>query len=446
MKTSPDISLSSAPTILHIYTYLYSCIHIFNTKLRAMVASVVFFVLLPSFAFGAVAHSQVWESGYTFFAFFQKYNIPTSVYYNLSPKDRELTSEIYAGVTYYTLLDDDGSLLQALIPIGDGMQIHIFKRDGVYKLDFTPMIYFEQEQTVSLSIQKSPYQDLLEMTHDNGLVSEFINAYKNSVNFRAILKNDRLAVIYNRKYRLGRPLKNASIKAAVVEINKKPHYIFQYKNRYYNKDGKEIQGFILQTPIFGARISSRFSLGRKHPILGTIRPHYAVDYAAPTGTPIYAAADGVVIFAGKKGGYGNLIEIRHENNLKTLYAHLNAFAKGIKTGKKVKRGQMIGRVGSTGLSTGPHLHFGLYRNNVPINPLTNVKAVSKELQGKEKADFIALTEHFMPYLQEALTQSINIITSNENLNLPSEPQDADISQDAQELDSIPSATNTGDAQ
>ena len=259
------------------------------------------------------------------------------------------------------------------------------------------------------------------MTNDSGLVGEFLNAYKNSVNFRSILKNDKLAIIYERKYRLGKPLKNASIKAAVVEINKKPHYIFRFNNgRYYNKEGKEIQGFLLQTPVAGARISSRFSLGRKHPILGTIRPHYAVDYAAPKGTPIVAAADGVVIFAGKRGGYGNLIEIRHENNLKTLYAHMNSFATGMRTGKKVKRGQMIGRVGSTGLSTGPHLHFGLYRNNVPINPLSSVKAVSKELQGKEKESFIALTEHFMPYLQNALNRSVNAITPNEDFNLPGE--------------------------
>ncbi len=372
-----------------------------------------------SFCFGAVAHNQTWETGYTLFAFFQKYNIPTSVYYNLPPKDKELTSEVYAGVTYYTLLGDDGELIQALIPIGDGMQIHIFKRDGAYMLDFTPMIYFEQEQTISLSIQKSPYQDLLEMTRDNGLVGEFLNAYKNSINFHSILKNDRLAVIYDRKYRLGKPLKNASIKAAVVEINKKPHYLFRFNNgRYYNKEGKEIQGFLLQTPVAGARISSKFSLGRRHPILGTIRPHYAVDYAAPKGTPIVAAADGVVIFAGKKGGYGNLIEIRHENNLKTLYAHMSSFVTGMQSGKRVKRGQMIGRVGSTGLSTGPHLHFGLYRNNVPINPLSNVKAVSKELKDKEKQDFDSLKEHFMPYLQEALNNNTNTITPNENLNLP----------------------------
>ncbi|BDB65345.1 membrane protein [Helicobacter cinaedi] len=405
--------------------------------------AIVLLSLWSSLSFGATAYSQIWESGYTFFAFFQKYNIPTSVYYNLPPKDRELTSEVYAGVTYYTLLDDNEELLQALIPIGDGMQIHIFKQDGEFKLDFTPMIYFEQEQTISLSIQSSPYQDLLEMTRDNGLVSEFLNAYKNSVNFRSIQKGDRLAVIYDRKYRLGKPLKNANIKAAVVEINKKPYYIFRFNNgRYYNKDGKEIQGFLLQTPVAGARISSRFSLGRKHPILGTIRPHYAVDYAAPKGTPIVAAADGVVIFAGKRGGYGNLIEIRHENNLKTLYAHMNSFASGMKSGKKVKRGQLIGRLGSTGLSTGPHLHFGLYRNNVPINPLSSVKAVSKELQGKEKEKFMAVSESFIPLLQEALEKGGNSIVANESFSLTPSEADEDSTESSESSTSADSAEST----
>lgn len=398
-------------------------------------------VLCWNFSFGAIAHNQKWESGYTLFAFFQKYDIPTSVYYNLSPKDRELTSEIYAGVTYYTLLDEENNLLQALIPIGDGMQIHIFQRDGEYVLDFTPMIYFEQEQTVNIAIQKSPYQDLLEMTHDKGLVSEFLNAYKNSVNFRSILKNDRLAIIYDRRYRLGKPLNNAIIKAAVIEINKKPHYIFRFTNgRYYDKEGKEIQGFLLQTPVAGARISSRFSLGRKHPILGITRPHYAVDYAAPKGTPIVAAADGTVIFAGKRGGYGNLIEIRHDNNLKTLYAHMNSFASGIKAGKKVKRGQFIGRIGTTGLSTGPHLHFGLYRNNSPINPLSNVKTVHKELQPKEKEKFNAHIQKFIERLDIALQNQTSSITPNESFNIP-----AETIENAENTDSAETSTETNES-
>lgn len=406
-----------------------------------MIKKYIFSLALSiSTAFGAVAHSATWEKGYTLFAFFQQYNIPTSVYYNLSQRDRELTSEIYAGVTYYTLIESDGALKQALIPIGDGMQIHIFKQGEDFVLDFTPMIYFEQEQSISLSIQKSPYQDLLELTNDMGLVSEFLNAYKNSINFRGIIKNDRLAIIFERKYRLGKPLKNAKIKAAAVEINKKPHFIFSFNNgRYYNKEGKEIQGFLLHPPVFGARISSRFSLGRKHPILGVVRPHYAVDYAAPKGTPVVAAADGTIISVGRRGGYGNTIEIRHEGNLKTLYAHLNSFAANMKVGKRVKKGQMIGRVGSTGLSTGAHLHFGLYRNNVPINPLSSVKAVSKELSGKEKEAFLAHISHFMPYIENALNNPTNAIVAHERLSAPKDDE-ADSIESSALVES--SATNT----
>lgn len=337
------------------------------------------------------------------------------MYYNLNPKDRELTSEIYAGITYYTLIENDGSLRQALIPIGDGMQIHIFKRNGEFVLDFTPMIYFERTHSIKISIQQSPYQDLLELAKDKALVGEFLNAYKNSVNFRAMKKNDRLAVIYTRKYRLGKPLKNTQILAAATEINSKANFIFGYTNgRYYNQNGKEIQSFLLQVPVFGARISSKFSLGRRHPILRTVRPHYGVDYAAPRGTSIVAAADGIITFAGVKGGYGNVIEIRHEGGLKTLYAHMNSFAKGIKSGKRVKRGQIIGKVGSSGLSTGPHLHFGLYRNNAPINPLSSVKTISKELSGKQKQDFLDYTKPFLDELNELLDKEGNILLTKQD--------------------------------
>ena len=342
-------------------------------------------------AYAAVVHNGVWENGNTLFGFFQKYKIPASVYFELSPEDRELTGEIYTGVRYFVALDEKDNLLQALIPIGDGMQIHIFRYKDSYKIDFTPIAYFESRQQIVLAIQKSAYQDLMELTDDKGLVNEFLSAYKNSVNFsRNVIKGDKLALIYDRKYRLGIPLGNPRIQAAMIETNRKPNYIFSFNNgRYYDANGKEIEGFLLYAPIRFARISSRFSLGRKHPILGFVRPHYGVDYAAPKGTKVVSAGNGVVSFVGKKGGYGNVIEIRHENGLKTIYAHLDSFAPGIQSGRPVKRGQYIAKVGSTGLSTGPHLHFGVYKNNRPINPLGNIKTDRKELRDKEKQEFLA---------------------------------------------------------
>ena len=356
-------------------------------------------------AFGAVVSNQIWESGSTLFGFFQKYNIPASVYYDLPPEDRELTSEIYAGVRYYTAFSEEGSLLQALIPIGDGMQIHIFRYKDGYKMDFTPIAYFENEQRIVLPIQRSIYQDLMEVTDDQGLVNELLNAYKNSISFnRTVLKGDKVALIYNRKYRLGKPLGNAQIKAAMVETNKKPNYLFAYNGRYYDIKGKEIEGFLLSMPIVGARISSKFSLGRKHPILGFVRPHYGVDYAAPKGTVVSAAGSGTIIFVGQKGGYGNVIEVRHENGIKTVYAHLNSFAPGMKVGKYVKKGQYIAKVGNTGLSTGPHLHFGVYKNNQPVNPLGNIKAATKELDKSHKEQFAKLSDEFKGQIETILAQ------------------------------------------
>ena len=189
-----------------------------------MKSYILIFCISLQCIFGAVVNNQTWESGSTLFGFFQKYNIPASVYYDLPAEDRELTSEIYAGVRYYTALDDDNNLLQALIPIGDGMQIHIFRYKNGYKMDFTPVTYFENEQRLVISVQRSIYQDLMEVTDDQGLVNELLNAYKNSISFnRTVLKGDKVALIYNRKYRLGKPLGNAQIKAAMVETNKKPN-------------------------------------------------------------------------------------------------------------------------------------------------------------------------------------------------------------------------------
>lgn len=371
-------------------------------------------------AFGAVVRDGIWQSGDTLFGFFQRHNIPTSVFYDLPPTDRELTSEIYAGVRYYTALDNENNLVQALIPIGDGMQIHIFRYNDHYKIDFTPISYFQSEQKVLISIQKSAYQDILELTDDTGLANEFINAYKNSVNFSSsVHKGDYLALIYNRKYRLGKPLGNAQIKAAMIETAKKPNYLFSFSNgRYYDINGKEIEGFLLNIPIIGARLSSKYSLGRKHPILGFVRPHYGVDYAAPKGTAVKAAGSGTVVYVGKKGGYGNVVEISHEGGIKTLYAHLNSFAPKLRAGQKVKRGQFIAKVGSTGLSTGPHLHFSVYKNNRPVNPLGSIKAQTKELPAEAKAEFFALVEGYKSEIELIVAQANELQEESIMVSLP----------------------------
>ena len=138
---------------------------------------------------------------------------------------------------------------------------------------------------------------------------------------------------------------------------------------YYNLEGQSLRKSLLKSPLRFSYISSYFSKRRYHPILKVWRPHHGLDYVAPIGTPISAIGDGKVVFKGWKGGYGNLVEIRHKNNFRSRYGHLSKFAKGLYVGKHVKAGELIGYLGSTGLSTGPHLHFELHKNGVPVNPL-----------------------------------------------------------------------------
>ncbi len=139
---------------------------------------------------------------------------------------------------------------------------------------------------------------------------------------------------------------------------------------YYNLKGESLRKALLKAPLKFSSISSFFSKSRYHPILKVWRPHHGLDYGAPIGTPVSSIGNGTVSYMGWKGGYGNLVEIKHMNNYKSRYGHLSKFAKGLHNGKRVKMGELIGYVGSTGLSTGPHLHFELHKNNVPINPLT----------------------------------------------------------------------------
>lgn len=368
-------------------------------------------VMGATLLFGAVAEERAWPKGTTFLTFLEENKIPLSLYYSLPGEDKELAAEIYSGVRFHVLKDEEsGEFLQALIPITEDSQIHVYKEkgEGNYGMAIIPISYFEKSQSVVLSMNASPYQDILEATGDYSLAGEFVSAYKNSLDFRrSIQRDDKLAVLYDRKYRLGKPFGSPSIKASMVETRGKPNFIFLFKDgRYYDDTGREMASFLLTTPLNYSRISSRFSSGRKHPILGIVRPHLGVDYAAPKGTPIKAAGDGRVVFAGTKGGYGTTLIVAHADGYKTLYAHLNGIAKGIRTGVSVKQGSLIGFVGSSGLSSGPHLHLGLYKNDKAIDPLKSLKITKSALAGKERQEFMQLAQSYKSSLQEVVAQGV----------------------------------------
>jgi len=366
-----------------------------------------FILLLCSLTlFGAKVTRDRWESGETYLVFLEKNNLPVrDLYYNLDKDDQRLTEEMRTGVHYQILYDNNKTIEQVLLPLNDELQIHIYQKDGKYQFEAIPIISETKTKAFHTTITSSPMYNILKDTGSRKLAQIFISSFKNSLNFKNdIRKGDKLVMIYDQKYRLGKPFSMPVLKAAMVEMHKKRHYIYRNKDeRYYNEKGNEVEGFLLAKPVRGARISSYFTKRRWHPVLHKWKAHLGIDYAARRGTPVHAAGSGTIIYAARAGSYGNLIKIRHADGYETRYAHLKSFRRGIHRGKHVKKGQVIAYVGTTGRSTGPHLHFELRKRGRAINPLKVVQVTTKKLRGREYKSFIKLKKMYDKKLEAQLS-------------------------------------------
>lgn len=225
------------------------------------------------------------------------------------------------------------------------------------------------------------------------LLGEIINAYSYDVDFqRDVKQGDALDVLFERNQTAeGEATSYGNILFAELNLNSRPIKIYRYVDRqgsadYYNEKGESLRKALLRTPINGAKITSKFGM-RVHPLLGYSKMHRGVDFGAPIGTPIYAAGDGIVEFVGKKGGYGNYVSIKHNNQYNSAYGHISRFASGVAPGRKVKQGQIIAYVGMTGMATGPHLHYEILANHEQINPAGIKFKTGNVLQGKELLAF-----------------------------------------------------------
>lgn len=233
-------------------------------------------------------------------------------------------------------------------------------------------------KTASGTIKSSLWNAMVDNDVNPILAIELSEIYAWSIDFFGIQKGDRFRVIYEEKYVDSTSVGLGKIYAADFQHVNYNHYAFLFLQddveSYYDEKGKSLKKAFLKAPLKYSRISSRFSNGRYHPILKIVRPHHGVDYAAPTGTPVHSIGDGVVTRKGYQArGGGNYIYIKHNSVYKTCYMHLRSFAKGMAPGVRVRQGQVIGYVGSTGLATGPHLDFRVFKNGSAINPL-KVKA------------------------------------------------------------------------
>jgi len=242
-------------------------------------------------------------------------------------------------------------------------------------------------------ITNSLYQTALELKIKPNIIIEFARLYGFQVDFqRDIWKNDSFQIIYEEFLNKdGKVIETGNIIFANLNLQNEDLKLYRYeyeKNKidYFDENGKSMRKTLMKTPINGARLSSSFGK-RKHPILGFTKMHTGTDFAAPTGTPILASGDGLVVRAQWCGGGGNCVKIKHNRVYQTVYAHMSKFGRGIKKGAKVKQGQIIGYVGSTGLSTGPHLHYEVIENGRKINSQKLKLPSGKILKGDQRKIF-----------------------------------------------------------
>jgi murein DD-endopeptidase MepM/ murein hydrolase activator NlpD len=214
---------------------------------------------------------------------------------------------------------------------------------------------------------------------------------------------DQIRLIVTESRHDGNFVKYGRIQAAELVNAGRRYRGFLFKDSYYDEKGNALKRALLASPLkFTPRISSGFTTRRMHPILGTERAHLATDYAAPSGSPVVAVANGTVMFAGWENGYGNLVRIKHASGLTSGYAHLSAIAPGVRTGRPIRQSELIGLVGQTGLATGPHLHFMMAQNDTPVNPVPALKKgePAPPIEGKLKAEFASIAAPFESRLED----------------------------------------------
>ncbi|WP_313089436.1 peptidoglycan DD-metalloendopeptidase family protein [Pseudomonas sp.] len=347
-------------------------------------------------------------NGDTLSTVFSKVGLSPAVVHDVlsSSKEAKQLARLKVGQRLEFELDEQGNLAQLRSPLNKLESIHLQRSDTGYvfkkeklKPDVeTAYAYGRIESSLFLAAKRAG------LSHN--LTMDLASVFGYDIDFALdIRKGDTFEVMYEKKKVDGETVGTGNILAARFTNRGKTYTAVRYTNKqgnssYYTADGQSMRKAFIRTPVDFARISSRFSNGRKHPILNKIRAHKGVDYAAPRGTPIKSAGDGKVLLAGRKGGYGNTVMIQHGNHYRTLYGHMQGFAKGISNGATVKQGQIIGYIGTTGLSTGPHLHYEFQIDGVHVDPLGLKLPMADPIAKNEKQRFLQLSKPLMARMDD----------------------------------------------
>jgi murein DD-endopeptidase MepM/ murein hydrolase activator NlpD len=265
-----------------------------------------------------------------------------------------------------------------------------------------------QEKVADVTIHSSLWNDMLDAGASPLLIVELADIYAWTVDFFGLQEGDRFRLLYHQDVCEGEVFRIVDVEYAVFSRGEKDaHALFFDQqdggNKYWNEKGESMRKAFLKAPLKFSRISSGFTYHRVHPVHGVVRPHTAIDYAAPTGTPVMSIGDGTVISKGWAGGGGNTVKVRHNSVYTTSYMHLSKYTSGLKVGDRVHQGQVIGYVGMTGTATGPHLDFRVYKNGTPINPLTMEAPSGDPIQEQYKSALDSLYQLRSHKLDSLLT-------------------------------------------
>ncbi|MGH1486372.1 MAG: OapA family protein [Cellvibrionaceae bacterium] len=353
-------------------------------------------------------HTETVASGDNLSLLFNRAGLPDTSMHELinSHKSAKQLTRLHPGQKFKFEITED-SKLQSLWYKKDRLNTIKFTRtaDGFEK-DITALKPDVHAAYREATIINSLFLAGTDVGMEESLIMELASIFGWDVDFALDIRaNDHFKVLYEEHFLNGEKLRNGAILAAEFTNQGKTFRAVRYtdskgNSNYYTPEGKSMRKAFLRTPVDFARISSHFNLKRRHPILNKIRAHKGTDYAAPTGTPIKAAGDGRVTFAGTKGGYGRTVVIQHGQSYKTLYAHMHKYGRGIKNGKRVKQGQIIGYVGSSGLATGPHLHYEFYLNGAVRNPVRVPLPKAKSIAKSELQNFKLQTQPIVAKLEE----------------------------------------------
>lgn len=318
---------------------------------------------------------------------------------------------IYPGQSYELYADSSGRLETFKFVISDEGYIEISRNENGLTAERKTYPFDVMNKTASGLIIHSLFTSIQEQSLPQELGVKLSDIFAWDIDFFTdIRKNDYFRIIYEEKTRYDGPenveiRKTGKIVAAEFNTSGRSHYAFLFENGdgfpgYFDDRGKSLRKQLLKAPLSYTRISSSYSRRRYHPVLHHYAPHYGIDYAAPTGTPIMSTGDGTVIKASRTRANGKYVKIRHNNNYITYYLHLSRFAKGIKQGVKIKQGQVIGYVGSTGYATGPHLDYRVKKNGRFVNPRSIKLPPAKPVSENNMAAFTVFRDSLLSRLQE----------------------------------------------